>query len=83
MVREEKNLQQALANPEFTADGATNAVDFLPSGDRNLRGTLIEIQPGKRSGTGYDFVALDDKNTPGNATLNPVSPTTSPRSPSK
>ena len=59
-----EEVQQALANPAFSAPGATAPVNFLPSGDRNLRGTLVKIQPGKRSGTGYDFVALDaDKQT--------------------
>lgn len=58
-----EQLQQALSNPEFTAQGATTEIDFLPSGDRNLRGTLIKIQPGKKSGTGYDFVPLDKKLT--------------------
>ena len=47
-----EELQQALANPEFKADGATAAVNFLPSGDRNLKGTLIAIQPGKAIGYG-------------------------------
>ena len=53
-----EGLQQTLHNPNFIAEGATSAVSFLPSGDRNLSGTLIEIQPGNRSGTGYDFVPL-------------------------
>ena len=53
-----ETLQQALANPEFVAGGATTEVSFLPSGDRNLQGTLVEIKPGKKSGTGYDFVPL-------------------------
>lgn len=58
-----EKIQQALANPEFLAPGATTEISFLPSGDRNLRGTLIKIQPGKKSGTGYDFVPLDQKPT--------------------
>ena len=55
-----QGLQQALQKPTFTASGATSEVKFLPSGDRNLQGTLIEVQPGNRSGTGYDFVPLQD-----------------------
>ena len=51
-------LQQVLRHPNFTAKGATSEVNFLPSGDRNLSGTLIEVQPGNRSGTGYDFVPV-------------------------
>lgn len=72
-----QKIQQALANPEFSARGASAAVNFMPSGDRNLRGTLVEIQPGKKSGTGYDFVPLDQKlaltkakSTPAVATTN-------------
>ena len=53
-----ENLQQALTHPEFSADGASTDITFLPSGDRNLKGTLIKIQPGENSGTGYDFVSL-------------------------
>lgn len=60
---ERQKIQKALTNPDFSAPGATTQVNFLPSGDRNLRGTLVEIQPGKKSGTGYDFVALDEKLT--------------------
>ncbi len=56
-----EEVQQTLADPAFTAPGATDPVSFLPSGDRNLRGTLIKVQPGKKSGTGYDFAALDQK----------------------
>lgn len=53
-----EGLQQVLSNPNFIAEGATSTVSFLPSGDRNLQGTLIEVQPGERSGTGYDFIPL-------------------------
>ncbi|HEY9767902.1 MAG TPA: ABC transporter substrate-binding protein [Coleofasciculaceae cyanobacterium] len=58
---ERQKIQQVLANPEFSAQGASSTINFLPSGDRNLRGTLVEIYPGKKSGTGYDFVTLDTK----------------------
>lgn len=54
-----EEVQQALAKPNFSALGASAPISFLPSGDRNLRGTLVKVRPGKRSGTGYDFVALD------------------------
>ncbi|MEN9520062.1 MAG: hypothetical protein RLZZ381_2650, partial [Cyanobacteriota bacterium] len=63
--QEREQLQQVLANPEFTAQGATTDISFLPSGDRNLKGTLVKIQPGKKSGTGYDFVPLEEKLTSG------------------
>lgn len=63
---ERQKIQQALANPEFSARGATSNITLLPSGDRNLRGTLVQVQPGKKSGTGYDFVPLDKKLTTAN-----------------
>lgn len=60
---EREEIQQALANPGFSAQGVTSDISFLPSGDRNLRGTLVKIQPGKKSGIGYDFVPLENKLT--------------------
>ena len=77
---ERETLQQALAKPEFKAQGASSEINFLPSGDRNLRGTLVKIQPGKESGTGYDFVSIEEtssyatKPNPANATKNPQPP---------
>lgn len=49
-------LQKALSNSGFSVKGATGVVQFLPSGDRNMKGILVRIEPGKNSGTGYDFV---------------------------
>ena len=54
-----QEIQQALANPQFSAQGASSSISFLPTGDRNLRGTVIEVKPGKKSGTGYDFAPVD------------------------
>jgi branched-chain amino acid transport system substrate-binding protein len=51
-------LQRALAGPNFSIQGATGTVRFLPSGDRQGDGLLVKVQPGKSSGTGYDFVSL-------------------------
>jgi len=51
-------LAQALSGSNFTANGATEAIRFLPSGDRNGTIVLVKVQPGSRSGTGYDFVPL-------------------------
>ena len=65
-----QGLQQALQNHTFVASGATSEVKFLPSGDRNLQGTLIEVQSGNISGTGYDFVPLE-QNTASTTKLNP------------
>lgn len=73
-------LQQALANPKFSAEGAATDVNFLPSGDRNLKGTLIEIQPGEKTGTGYDFVALNEQQSLTDAKSNPGIATTSSQS---
>ncbi|MFQ4137614.1 ABC transporter substrate-binding protein [Nodosilinea sp. PGN35] len=51
-------LGQALAGQGFSATGSTGAISFLPSGDRNTTVLLVEVQPGSRSGTGFDFVPL-------------------------
>ncbi|NJR66289.1 MAG: receptor ligand binding family protein, partial [Leptolyngbyaceae cyanobacterium CRU_2_3] len=53
-----QGVQQALADANFTAEGATGTVRFLPSGDRNQSVQLVEIKPGSRSGSGYDFVPV-------------------------
>ncbi len=80
--KDRKQLQQVLANPEFIAPGATTDISFLPSGDRNLKGTMIKIQPGNKSGTGYDFVALDKKDL-FSTKSNPSTATTIPQPLSK
>ena len=51
-------LQKTLSNPNFSAIGAGEQIKFQPSGDRNSAGILIKIIPGKRSGTGYDFLPI-------------------------
>ncbi len=51
-------VQQALAASSFSTEGATGTIKFLPSGDRNQAVQLIQVQPGNRSGVGYDFVPL-------------------------
>ncbi len=51
-------VQQALSAPDFSATGASGTVQFLSSGDRNGSIQLVEIRPGNRSGTGYDFVPV-------------------------
>ncbi|HEY9641880.1 MAG TPA: ABC transporter substrate-binding protein [Coleofasciculaceae cyanobacterium] len=53
-----QGVQQALADPNFTAEGATGTVRFLQSGDRNQAVQLVEIKPGSRSGYNYDFVPV-------------------------
>lgn len=49
-------LAQSLGASGFSATGATGAISFLPSGDRNSTITLVRVEPGQRSGTGFDFV---------------------------
>jgi branched-chain amino acid transport system substrate-binding protein len=56
-----QELQQNLTNPGFTASGALGKITFQPSGDRQIKATLVKIQPGKASGTGYDFKPIDSK----------------------
>lgn len=55
-------VQQVLSASNFSAEGATSVIKFLPSGDRNQAVQLVEVQPGNpsaaRSGVGYDFVPL-------------------------
>lgn len=52
-------LQKALSSSDFSVkDGATGVIEFLPSGDRSSSGILVKVQPGKTSGTGYDFVTF-------------------------
>ena len=53
-------LQQVLASPQFVTQGATETISFLPSGDRNMKGTMVKVQPGKLSGTGFDFVSFSN-----------------------
>lgn len=54
-------VQKVMANPYFAANGATDEIKFMPSGDRNMKGTLIRVQPGKKSGTGYDFASIKNQ----------------------
>jgi branched-chain amino acid transport system substrate-binding protein len=51
-------VQKALSNSGFSVKGVTGNVQFLPSGDRLMKVTLVKVQPGKTSGTSYDFVPL-------------------------
>jgi branched-chain amino acid transport system substrate-binding protein len=53
-----QQLQQVLSQPGFQAEGATQQVQFLPSGDRNQAAQLVTVEPGSRSGYGYDFVPV-------------------------
>ncbi|WP_071188569.1 ABC transporter substrate-binding protein [Trichormus sp. NMC-1] len=54
-------IQQALVSSDFAAIGASGAIRFLQSGDRNAPVQLVKIVPGNRSRTGYDFEPIRDK----------------------
>ncbi|MEM8605416.1 MAG: branched-chain amino acid ABC transporter substrate-binding protein, partial [Cyanobacteria bacterium P01_H01_bin.121] len=55
-----EGVAAALAASNFQVEGATSTVRFLPrTGDRNQPFQLVEVLPGSRSGTGYDFVLVD------------------------
>jgi branched-chain amino acid transport system substrate-binding protein len=57
-TREE--IQDVLSSSNFSAPGVVQPVEFLPSGDRDGRLMMVEVQPANpsRSGTGYDFVPV-------------------------
>ena len=54
-------IQNALSSSGFSAPGVVQPVKFLPSGDRDGRLMMVEVQPASpsRSGTGYDFVPIN------------------------
>lgn len=53
-------VQKALSATNFSVQGASGVVKFLPTGDRNGPIQLVKIirDENSRSGTGYDFVPL-------------------------
>lgn len=55
-----RGVQEALSNPGFSAEGATGTIRFLASGDRNQAVQLVRVEPGRRSGFGYDFVPVSE-----------------------
>jgi branched-chain amino acid transport system substrate-binding protein len=56
-----EGIQSALSSSDFSAPGVVQPVKFLPSGDRDGRLIMVEVQPANpsRSGTGYDFVPVE------------------------
>ena len=55
-----QGLQQTLINSGFVVKGASGKVAFQSSGDRKeKKAVLIKANPGKSSGTGYDFAPVD------------------------
>ena len=51
-------IQQALSASDFSATGASGAIRFLASGDRNRAVQLVTVQPGNRTSYGYEFVPI-------------------------
>jgi branched-chain amino acid transport system substrate-binding protein len=53
-------VQKAFSSPNFSTQGASGVVKFLPTGDRNVPIQLVKAirNENSRSGTGYDFVPL-------------------------
>jgi branched-chain amino acid transport system substrate-binding protein len=53
-----QGVQQTLTAPNFSLSGATGTVRFLSSGDRSQPMQLVTVEPGRRSGYGFDFVPV-------------------------
>ncbi|MEG4503085.1 ABC transporter substrate-binding protein [Microcoleus sp. F6_B4] len=52
-------IQQALSASDFSANGASGPIRFLPSGDRNRAVQLVTVKPGNRTSYGYEFVPIN------------------------
>jgi len=55
-----EGVQETLRTPNFSATGASGAIRFLPSGDRNQTVQLVRVVSGGRSSFGYDFVPVEE-----------------------
>lgn len=53
-----QGVQQTISAPNFSLTGATGTVRFLSSGDRSQPMQLVTVQPGNRSGYGFDFAPV-------------------------
>ena len=51
-------IQKTLLSPEFIAQGASEEIKFLPTGDRSTEVELVKVVAGNNSGFGYDFVPI-------------------------
>lgn len=51
-------IQETLASPNFSTQGAAGTIGFLPSGDSNAPVQLVKIVRNVNSSTGYDFVPV-------------------------
>lgn len=56
-----KGLQQALRQPQFSANGASGTVKFLPTGDREIQPTVTQVQ---QQGDKWVFGTPRSKTTP-------------------
>lgn len=54
-----EGIATVLSEPDFSVSGATETVRFLPTGDRNQPSQLVKVEPGNRSGTGFDYVPVE------------------------
>jgi branched-chain amino acid transport system substrate-binding protein len=52
-----EEIQKTLISSDFSINGASGGVSFLPTGDRNAPVQLVKVAPGNRSRVGFDFVA--------------------------
>ena len=53
-----QGVQKALSDPNFSTFGASEQVDFLPSGDRLKQIELVEVNSSTNSSFGYEFVPI-------------------------
>lgn len=51
-------LAKTISSKDFKAKGVTGEIRFSPTGDRNGSLVLVQVKPGNRSKTGYDFVPI-------------------------
>ena len=53
-------IQKTLAEPNFVAPGASNQIQFLPSGDRPKQIQLVEVQKSDSGSFNYKFVPVNN-----------------------
>jgi branched-chain amino acid transport system substrate-binding protein len=53
-----EGIAAAIGESGFQAAGSAGVISFFPSGDRNQPSQLVRVEPGNRSGTGFDYVPL-------------------------
>lgn len=55
------SVQKVLSNPNFVAFGASEQINFLPSGDRPEQIELVRVGSSSSSSFDYDFVPISDE----------------------